>query len=486
MTRLLRSLYGRISILYLVLSLVLCLLCVWVTVRHFGLFNSALDQKLNRDLAKTVTQEMSAALAAGSYGEAVADMAHHLTMLRPASELYVLDSTGLILAHSPADSMIVRERVSLAPIRRFLSPNPQLPIWGDYPCRTTGQKVFSVAPAPLADGQNGYTYVILRGKASGSAASMLQDSYILRTLLLSLLLVLGFTGVVGLLLFGLLTKRFRTLTEAVRSFKTGDHTRRAVVGRDDEVGALARAFNEMADTIAAQMEALRKTDAARRDLVASLSHDFRTPLTSLRGHAEQLLHRPKLVAEDRTRLRSILHSADRLERLATHLHDLSRLDAQQAAPRFEVFSLAELAHDIAIKFQPEAEQEGLALHIDIDPEARPVRADIGLIERLISNLVDNALRYTSPPGTVRLSVDAVAAGVRVEVVDTGCGIPRDQLPLVTQRFFQGHRDDAIARDGSGLGLSIAEEVAHLHDTTLAIESEVDRGTSIAFTLPAAE
>ncbi|NBB87885.1 MAG: HAMP domain-containing protein [Bacteroidetes bacterium] len=486
MTRLLRSLYGRVSMLYLVLSLVLCLLCAWVTVRHFGLFSNAVDQKLSRDLAKTVTSEMSAALAAGAYEQAVTDMAHHLTMLRPATELYVLDSTGQILAHSPADSMIARERVALGPVHRFLGEAPQLPIWGDYPCSPGEQKVFSAAPASLADGRSGYTYVILRGKASGPAASMLQDSYILRTLLVSLLLVLGFTGVVGLLLFGLLTKRFRTLTEAVRSFKAGDHTQRAVVGRDDEVGALARAFNEMADTIAAQMEALRKTDAARRDLVASLSHDFRTPLTSLRGHAEQLMHRSDLAADDRTRLRSIVHSADRLERLATHLHDLSRLDAQQAAPRFEVFSLAELAHDIAIKFQPEAEREGLTFHIDIDPEVPPVRADIGLIERLISNLVDNALRYTSPPGTVRLSVDAAAEGVQVEVADTGCGIPEEHLPLVTQRFFQGQRDDANARDGSGLGLSIAEEVAQLHDTTLAIESEVDRGTTIAFTLPAAE
>ena len=486
MTRLLRSLYGRISMLYLVLSLVLVLLCAWVTVQHFGLFSNALEQKLNRDLAATVTKEMSDSLAAGAYKQAVADMAHHLTMLRPASELYVLDGTGRILAHSPADSLIAREQVALGPIRRFLGEDPSFPIWGDYPCSVAEQKVFSAAPAPLAGGQQGYMYVILRGKAAGSAASMLQDSYIARTLLLSLLLALAVTAVVGLVLFALLTKRFRTLTEAVRRFTSGDHAQRASVTRDDEVGDLGRAFNEMADTITAQMEALRKTDAARRDLVASLSHDFRTPLTSLRGHAEQLLARSARSDDERTRLRAILHGVDRLERLATHLHDLSRLDAQQVAPRFELFSLAELAHDIAIKFQPEADARGVTLHGDIDPDVPPVRADIGLIERLISNLVDNALRYTAPPGDVRLSVEAVPDGVQVIVADTGCGIPADQVPLVTQRFFQVRRDEASARDGSGLGLSIAEEVAQLHDTTLAIESRVDHGTTISFTLPAAE
>jgi len=479
----LRSLYGRISALYLILALALVLLCAWVTVRHFGLFINEVDQKLNRDLAPNIAHELQDSLRSGAYQAGVRSMGTHLAMLHPSVELYVLDDTGRILAHSPSREEVQTEQVSTAPIQALLNGTEPLPIWGDYPCEPSEPKVFSAAPVALAGESEGYVYVILRGKAAGSAANMLQNSYILRTLGVNLLIVLGFTGLVGVALFALLTRRFRTLTEVVRRFKAGDYDERMDPDPDDEVGKLGRAFNEMADTIAAQVEALRQTDAARRELVASVSHDFRTPLTSIRGHADRLLNRSdRDSAMVDQALHTILQNTERLDRLADQLHELSRLDAQQVSPSIEQFSITELVHDITVKFQPRAEEQGIRLTVDRNDALPAVHADIGLIERLISNLVDNALDNTPEGGHVHIALSRRGKRVHVQVEDTGRGIPNDEVSLVTQRFYQIQRDCDDNPQGSGLGLSIAAEIADLHASTLNIDSTVGEGTCIAFSL----
>jgi signal transduction histidine kinase len=483
----LRSLYGRISILYLILALALVLLGAWVTVRHFGLFISEVEQKLNRELATNIAHELDSTLQAGTYDAGVQEVGNHLKMLHPSIELYVLDGTGRILAHSPAGEEVQLQQVSTAPIQALLGGNEPLPIWGDYPCEPSEPKVFSAAQVTLADDTPGYVYVILRGKAAGSAASMLQNSYIVRTLGVNMLIVLGFTGLVGVILFALLTRRFRNLTDVVRRFKRGDHTERMDTERGDEIGELGQAFNEMADTIAAQVDALRQTDEARRELVASVSHDFRTPLTSIRGHAERLLNRPDCDQDEVEHvLQTILQNTERLDRLADQLHELSRLDARQATPSIEPFSIAELVHDIAVKFQPQADAHGIDLSIDRDGDLpTTVHADIGLIERLISNLVDNAIHNTAEGGSVRINLTAQDGRVHVQVADTGRGIPAEDIPLVTQRFYQIQRNGDSDPAGSGLGLSIAAEIAELHASTLDIDSAVGEGTRIAFHLPTA-
>lgn len=484
MTSLWQSLYGRISLVYLVLSLILGLLCAWVTVRHFDVFVNAVDQKLNRNLASKLVPQVQSASADTSYAGALQQVTEQVTMLHPALELYVLDASGRVRAASPSPDRLARQRVDLVPVRGYLD-GEAVPVWGDDPAAPEGKKVFSAASMKLADGSSGYLYVILSGRAARTAKSMLQNTYVQRTLLLSLLLALGFTVIVGLLLFRVLTRRFNDLATTVQGFKEGHYDERVEVGQDDEIGQLGRTFNEMADTIAAQMEALRRTDEERRQLVAQVSHDFRTPLTSIRGHAEQMLSdRDDLSAKDREdRLRMIVQNAERLDRLADQLHELSRLDAHQTTPNFESFSIAELVQDLVVKFQPQADEEDVALRAGVSPDVPSVYGDIGLVERLLSNLIDNALTNTPTGGTVTVRLDETNGKVRVQVEDTGVGIPEDELALVTQRFYRVDRDGEAPDDGSGLGLAIAAEIADAHGTDLAIDSELGEGTTVTVRFP---
>lgn len=492
-----RSLYGRISLLYLVLSLVLALVCAGITVRYFDLFMDAVDQKLNRQLAAKLVPQVQKARADTTYDGALAEVGNRITMFHPALEMYVLDERGRVRAASiepsPEAGPLARDAVDLGPIEAYLD-GAAVPVWGDDPTSTQGTRVFSAAEMKLAGGGSGYLYVILSGRAARAAEGMLQNTYIRRTLLLSLLLAMGVTVVVGLFLFRLLTRRFDRLSATVQRFKNGHLEERVEVDKDDEIGQLARAFNEMADTISAQMTALRRTDEERRRLVAEVSHDFRTPLTSIRGHAERMLDNlgPELSEDHRRRLRVIVQNADRLDRLADQLHELSRLDARQADPDVESFSLAELVQDLVVKFQPKAEEEDVELEADTSLDLPAVRGDIGLIERLLSNLVDNALENTPSGGRVTIRIEEENGAVTVRVLDTGIGIPEEDLPLVTQRFYRIDRDGTSPIDGedaekrSGLGLAISEEIAHLHETELSIESREGEGTAVSFELPKAQ
>ncbi|HET6545875.1 MAG TPA: HAMP domain-containing sensor histidine kinase [Rhodanobacteraceae bacterium] len=483
-----KSLYARIAVIYLLLLIAFGGFAIWITALNSQHFVAELQQRLQHDLAAHLARQLAPKLRQGTKGAAVEATARRLQAVNPSLNLYVLDARGNIIAYLMGDKPLARHRVPIAPIERFLTGSAPLPIQGDDPTSPGDRAIFSAAPieyGPAENGryQRGYLYVILRGMPYTSVAGMLQGSYIVRTGVVTLAAAFVLAAAVGLILFALLTRRFRRLTAAVTRFKAGDYGERFEDGAD-EIGRLGRAFNDMAATIQAQVEALQRTDATRRELVANVSHDLRTPLTSLRGYAERL--RTQLGTADgamRESLEAILNNTGHLERLIAQLSLLSRLDARQLAPVFEAFPLAELVQDVIIKFKPEAETLDIALTAEHAAGLPAVHADAGLVERALSNLIDNALHNTAAGGSVRVELQVRQDRVRISVVDTGHGIPETELALVTQRFYRTARSRASGGTGTGLGLSIANEIAELHGARLELASRTGKGIRATFDVP---
>jgi methyl-accepting chemotaxis protein len=283
MNRIWKSLYSRISLLYLGLSFALCLACAWVTVCHFRTFMGAVNQRLDRGLAASLAPRVQAAASGASYDQAVDQVGATINELRPAVQLYVLDAaSGRVRASSVEEAYMRRQRIDVAPIKAFVD-GATVPVRGQDPASKTDQKVFSVAPIEGPDGQPYYLYVILNGCSAEAIAATFKQTYVWCTFGSSLLLALGFTTVVGLGLFWLLTRRFRALTGVVQRFKDGDYEERVDDAAGDEIGQLGQAFNEMADTIAAQVEALRRTDEKRRRLVGRCPMISARPLRRFRA-----------------------------------------------------------------------------------------------------------------------------------------------------------------------------------------------------------
>ncbi len=486
MNKLWRSLFGKISAVFLLLLALLGAVHAYVALHSSMDFVSESDQKLNVNLARDLAQEFRPFLTDSIAFADIEHTMHYMMVMNPRVEIYLLDGSGKILAFfAEPGKTLQRAHVDLAPVQKFLASRDDMPLMGDDPRHAGRKKIFSATSLQIGREVNGYLYVILGGEQFDSATEMVKESYIMRTTSASFLAIMVFTGGLGLVLFALLTKRFRTMTLVVGKFAAGNYDERIALRSADEVGELAHAFNHMADTIVANMDELKRTDTLRRELVANVSHDLRSPLASLQGYLETILLRDeKLSAEERRRyLQIALDNTQMLGTLVSELFELSKLDAQQVQPQFESFALAELVQDVAMKFQPQAERQKIALHLALPEDSPRVHADLGLLERALSNLIENALRYTPEHGRVQVELRSGGNGaVRVLVADTGCGIPEEDLPNIFERFYRVEKSRGRSAGGAGLGLAIAKRILELHGSGIDVQSKVNAGTTLSFDL----
>jgi len=292
-------------------------------------------------------------------------------------------------------------------------------------------------------------------------------------------------------------RRVRRLRAALEAFeRTSDPMalrRAAADARGDALAHLAIRIEAMSDRILAQTSALAGKEREQRDLLANVSHDLRTPLASIQGYLELLLLREGSLdaAEARNYLETAARQSERLGRLVADLFELTRLEADSTQAESEDFPLGELAHDVTQKFAADAARRGVRLEARVAavPPAPPlfVRADIGLVERVLDNLVENALRHTPAGGSVTLDAAPCEGRARLVVSDTGEGIPAAELPGIFDRYYRTERTGTGQRAGGhgGLGLMIARRIVDLHQGTLRIDSSERVGTKISFDLPLA-
>ena len=249
----------------------------------------------------------------------------------------------------------------------------------------------------------GYLYAILGGQQYDALATSIRGNYWQRVSLGAMVAIVAAAILIGLLVFGLLTRRLTRLTRDVRCFTDSGFDARSCIRTDptpDEIGQLSHAFQRMAAKINEQFDELQETDRLRRELVSNVSHDLRTPLASMMGYVDTLvLKNDQLDADERRHYLEITRKHTlRLERLIGDLFELSKLDADCVTPTLEQFSLAELLHDVGQEFELEAENADIKLDIDTLGDPATVRADIGLMQRVLENLIRNALKFTPKGG----------------------------------------------------------------------------------------
>ncbi|MEW6324384.1 MAG: ATP-binding protein [Nitrospirota bacterium] len=485
-----KTLYAKLAAVFLGIFCLMGILYVLVTLFTTRMYLQEVNQKLNRGLAKNLVSETNLLEKGRVNDAALKEIFHMLMVINPNIEIYLLDAEGRILAYSAPPGTVKRERVALAPLRRFAAETGVFPILGDDPRDLQRQKVFSVCPIPKEGGPiEGYLYVILGGEAFDSAAQMLQGSYILRLSAWAVAGGLLFALLAGLLLFHRLTRRLARLDSAMERFMRRDFSGSLEFEPSsnarlaDEIDRLGATFTRMADRILDQLNHLKQTDRLRRELVANVSHDLRTPLASLQGYLETLLLKEgTLSTEEQRRYLEIAstHSV-RLGKLVAELFELAKLDSQEAAPHVESFSLGELAQDVAQKFQLPAQQRRIRLEADVRPDLPFISADIGLIERVFENLIDNALRHTPAGGTVTIALAPSDTSITVRVADTGQGIPPEALPHIFDRFYKV--ETGAPSEGAGLGLAIAKRILELHGSSIEASSAPNAGTTFTFRLP---
>ncbi|WP_347986406.1 ATP-binding protein [Methylomonas sp. AM2-LC] len=277
----------------------------------------------------------------------------------------------------------------------------------------------------------------------------------------------------------------RELADASQRLLDGGFDEPLTVTRRDEWGLLAETFNQ-AGRIAKEIITLKEQDLLRREMVASVSHDLRTPLTSLHGYLETMqLKANQLPEAERERFLAVaVRQSEKVGRLAQELFELAKLECQATPVQLECFNLLDLVQDVIHKYSMTAKQRGLNLNAILDTHVPMVFADIAMIERVLTNLIDNALRHTSAGGEVKISISVTDSRLRVSITDTGEGIAAEYLP----RLFE--RDSRIMRqhkpDSGGLGLQIVAKIVALHGGSVHVESSLGMGSMFSFDLAIAE
>jgi signal transduction histidine kinase len=306
--------------------------------------------------------------------------------------------------------------------------------------------------------------------------------------LISLFAAVVATGLGGALA-NVFAQRVSALHRGAEALASGDLSARVAVIGDDELAALACTFNHMADQLATGATERERQERVRRELIAAVSHDLRTPLASLRAMTEALADGVVEDAETTARYYDTMRAQiGQLNRLIEDLFSLARLDAGAAELDLQPVAPTQLIGDALAGHSPQAAAKGVRLEGVVPPELGPALVAPQQITRVLDNLLVNALRHTPPGGVVSVRAAALPAEgwLAIEVTDTGEGIAPEDLPHVFERFYRGEKSRSRASGGAGLGLAIARGIVEAHGGAIAVTSEPGQGACVRFTLLLAE
>ena len=461
------SLSQRLA-LVVVSLLMLCAVAVCAVQLHSSAqYGNAMVQRLSSGLAQQIVAREPLLDAHGEVNrQTLKSLFDRLMTFNPSVELYLLSPDGDLLADAAPPGHIQRQRIDMAPVQAFLTGSAS-PVYGDDPRSPDGRKVFSAAPLRV-DGQlRGYLYIILQGETFNQLAADAWQKTLWSIVLWTLLLVALFGLLAGGLAWFWVTRPVRLLTaqvaasgqDSISAIKTLA-ARRPEPRPGNEVAVLENRFIDLARQIADQWDRLADSDRQRREFVANISHDLRTPLTSLLGYLETLTLKDEwLTAEERRQYLTIaLRQGNKVRHLSQQLFELARLEHGGIKPQRERFAMGELISDVPL-----------------------VNADVSMIERVVTNLLDNAMRHTPVGGEIRLAVWQENQQLQVEVADNGAGVDAALRDDLFQRP-SALSTQASREDRGGLGLLIVKRMLELHGGDIRLVESVS-GARFRFFVP---
>ena len=286
---------------------------------------------------------------------------------------------------------------------------------------------------------------------------------------------------IALLLTFVLSRRITSpigaLAKAARRLGRGDLSQRVQLRGEGEVAALGQAFNSMAAD-------LEHAEQLRRNMVADVAHELRTPLSNIQGYLEAI--RDRVIKPDAATIHSLSEETALLSRLVNELQELSLAEAGELKLVYQAEDITKLVKQAVTPWQPKVTAKEISLSLDLPDNLPLVNIDWQRVNQVLHNLLENAVAYTHKGGTINVAAITRGDWVEVSVSDTGEGIPAEDLPHIFERFYRVDKSRARATGGSGLGLTIAKRLVEAHGGTITAQSELGKGSRFSFTLPIAK
>ena len=477
------SLYWKIGVTFLAILILISAVYLYISMFTAEMYFCEVNQRLNAEIAPHIASENQAFIDGKANEQILKNVFHDVMIINPSIEVYLLDTNGKILTFYAPDKTIKLDHIPLSNVKKFIATGGKEFIMGVDPKNPDAEKVFSAAPVYEKGKLMGYIYVILASEEYESTMHFLFGSYILRLGLRSMGITLAAAVLITLIALGFIVGNIKKIASVVRDFKNGNISARIKKKRKDELGEFADTFNEMADTIVQNMEDLKTMDNLRRELVANVSHDLRTPLATMQGYLETILIKANSLSEDeKTKyLQTIFKSTERLRKLVDELFELSKLEAREKKPKPEAFSIAELLQDVHQKNLILAEAKKIELKTSFSYDLPLAYADIGMMERVLQNLIDNAIKFTPEGGTIDIQLKKENDDIIISIRDSGEGIVDSELAHIFDRYNRSKRTES--NDGLGLGLAIVKKILEVHNIEINVESKKNIGTTFSFRVP---
>ncbi|NLB79315.1 MAG: HAMP domain-containing histidine kinase, partial [Clostridiaceae bacterium] len=313
--------------------------------------------------------------------------------------------------------------------------------------------------------------------------SKVPNIYQLKTSIIIIFIISGFVGcIIALLFVAILTKRItkpiNQMKRAARRVASGEFTERVSVNGKDEIAELSESFNNM-------IVALESLESMRRDFIGNVSHELRTPITTIKGFVEGVLDGVIPVEKQENYLTIVLDETRRMQKLVNDLLDLAKMHAGEVSLNITDFDVNELIRRCVISLQQMFIEKNLEFQADFETERTFVNADSDAIQRVIINLLQNAVKFTPQDGEIRVKTYSDRDKVFISVEDNGKGIPKEELSNIFERFYKTDKSRSTDRSGLGLGLAIVRNIIVSHNEIIKVESEEGHGTVFTFSLRSA-
>ncbi len=452
--------FTRISILLFAIIAIISLMFTGLTYLSVSNFHEASTQLLNKDVAAHIAKFTSPFTSKGIDSKKADSVFYDAMVLSPSVEVYFLDSSGNVIAYHANENKIRQKKISLSNIKALIASQGTLYIKGPDPRDPVNSKIFSAAEVWHQSKQLGYIYVILG--SNRQVNSMLFSTYFSGLVIKVLIVIILLSVLVAFFYINRLRRSYNTVLSTLEQFKKGDFNARFKLKPHDEMEPITTAFNALADLLVINIDKLTKAGKERKDFIANISHDLRTPLSVARGYTETLMMtegQSGKAGDKEEYLHMVYKKIRQVEDMVLQLFDLSKMESAEFVTKKEPFVFSEILQEIIHESYPAAKEKNIMINTAGIESAAWISGDIGLIERLVQNLLVNALKFTPAGGQITVALFPKGDNIIFEIANTGSFADYNIV-----NWFNDTRDDILLHRPAkmGLGLVIIKKILMLH------------------------
>ena len=478
------NLFRRILVMVFILITVLSVSFILITYQSAIKFYQVSTQLLNKDVAAHIAKFTSPFEYAGLNHDKADSVFYQAMVISPNVEVYFLDTSGRVIYYHGGPDEIKLEQLPMKNISRYISDSGKNYITGPDPRDPSQPKIFSAAAVEGKQGRLGYIYVILGSKVYRNVSHLLYKTYAGQLLLVTFLLILLATITLSFLYINRLRRNFKNMIGVLQRFELGDLKARFVQNKNDDLAPVTGAFNKMAGLLELNIDKLKNTETERRDFTRNISHDLRTPLSIARGYAETLALREdkdQPSSSERTGYaRLVIANIQIVENMVEQLLDLSKMESPGMELDLQPFIFSEIVMEFVHSASLAVAEKQIVLEASRCANASWIQADIHMMERVVQNLLFNAIKFTPEYGDISISLENNNDELIFQISNTGEPLP-DQL----MNWLQDHDGgQEIKRPHSrGLGLVIVNKILQLHGFLMRVQYVEAAGNIISFHMP---